>query len=851
MEPAPPVTGLRLKAIRLAAVSGTVLSQFLSPFALAQSASPVAMNADMVMDTAPLVVGVGALIFGMIAVVWGLRARRRSARNQEQAQNQIARMRANLDSYEAALSCMPEVSILWRHSDPPQMFGRTEILGARNMALAGVLDFGNWLAPPDAARLDVAVRDLLSGGQNFSIRLKTLSGFILQAQGEAAGETAVVRLYSPVRADTADSSSGNGLQQAAGTPFIAHQVIHELLSALKFPAWVRDQNDTIVFANRPYLDLAARLGIPARKDNPFPEIFPVHEKRAREQFGKENARTARIRIDRKEVGGHEAATGDRELVLCRLAGGVTGFLFDLDQHDAAGTSLREEAGSFDIARMMDAVTSPMAVFDGDARLKQFNGAYRALFGFDENWLVPGLHEREIIDHLRREGKLPAVADYRKWRSEHLKSYGLKETRNEIWNLPDGRTLKVTATPETGAGGVIYAFEDISEQLKLQSANNEMLYVQRETINALNEAVAVFSTDGRLRLHNPRLSSIWKLPMNQLGSTPHIDRIAQACGKAIPEDGEEIWQRLKRAVIDLDPARVDQNGRIRRRDGTLIDYAIVRLPDGQTMLTFNDVTKSANYENILRERNEALVTADRLKDAFVQNVSYELRSPLTSIIGFADLLASDNLGPLTEQQRAYANYIRASSASLGTLIDGILDLTNVNAGIARLELDELDIASLIRQAEAGFAATLVGAQGARALDLDVVLPDPLPRFVADGNRIVQILYNLLSNAAKFSEPGSRVRLVVQDNGEWIRFIVEDEGVGLTREIQDALARDSQATALKGLQREAGIGLSIVKAFVELHGGTLSMQANEPRGTRVIVNLPADASARLGQDASTRA
>src|SRR5690606_28319065 len=167
--------------------------------------------------------------------------------------------------------------------------------------------------------------------------------------------------------------------------------------------------------------------------------------------------------------------------------------------------------------------------------------------------------------------------------------------------------------------------------------------------------------------------------------------------------------------------------------------------------------SANYERVLKERNEALIAADRLKDTFVQNVSYELRSPLTNIIGFADLLASEQVGPLSDKQRAYTDYIRASSANLGLLIDNILDLATVDAGIAQLNPEVLDIPALIDKARAGLAATFTG--GEKPVDIEVTIEDGLPRFVADGTRIVQVLYNLLSNAARFSDPGSLVRVKV--------------------------------------------------------------------------------------------
>jgi signal transduction histidine kinase len=253
-----------------------------------------------------------------------------------------------------------------------------------------------------------------------------------------------------------------------------------------------------------------------------------------------------------------------------------------------------------------------------------------------------------------------------------------------------------------------------------------------------------------------------------------------------------------------------------------------------MMTFLDVTESANYNRVLKERNDALVTADKLKDAFVQNVSYELRSPLTNIIGFADLLASNEVGTLNERQRSYTDYIRASSVTLGVLIDNILDLATVDAGIAELRPELQDVAGLVEKARAGLAATFPQISGEKPLNVVIDVPEHLPPFLSDGTRIVQVLYNLLSNAARFSEPGGEIRLSVAARADRMLFIVEDEGPGMSEEMQAAMTESIETAS--GRQRGAGLGLAIVRSFVNLHGGTITIENRKPRGTRVIVNLP---------------
>ena len=807
----------------------------LSSLAYAQSNNFDAIDANMAMDSAPLIIGAGALAFSIVAMVWLARARKANSQTQETGSRQVAQLRAKLDEYEELLSCMPEVTLLWQHKRNPQLFGKPQFLSNQSMGLVELLNYESWLVSTDAIKLATGVKLLHGEGRDFSISVRTKTNQTVRAVGRASGDGIIVRLRNataPAPGLTMDAPTGE-IDDDMIAPQAPADILENLSAAfsmLNEPAWIRIGNGALVFANRAYFDLCTKLNISIANDA-IPEVFSAVQ--VQQQI-------LALSDAKKPIIVNTSLAGSSDVKSVRLSS-LKNFSMGMISQDQSNSQQTHSANN--LGQVLNAMGNPIAIFDKDGRLSQFNLAYQTLFDFNAKWLTPGLNEREILDDLRRRDLLPAVPDYRKWRTEHLNAYQLSQQREELWHLGDGRTLKIIAMPDTKSGGVIYGFEDISEQLRLLSSNKSMLNVQSETLNALSEGVAVFGTDGRLRLHNPRLSNIWKLPMNELGKAPHIDRIAAACGVSIPADGEEIWHRLKTNVIDLDPGRTDKTGRIQRADGRLIDYAIVRLGDSQTMLTFVDVTHSANYENVLKERNDALVTADRLKDAFVQNVSYELRSPLTSIIGFADLLASDNFGPLNEQQRAYTDYIRSSSATLGMLIDNILDLTNVDAGVAELDLREQDIGQLIEKAKAGLSATLVSSDNVPPLNLKITLPDPQPKFVADGARMVQILYNLLSNAAKFSEPGSPINLKVEENQDWLRFIIQDEGVGIPAELQNALNSDDNARNIKGLQRGAGIGLLIVKAFVELHGGSIHTQSTSKNGNQVIVNIPVDSSKQL--------
>jgi signal transduction histidine kinase len=786
--------------VGFAGIAASVATLFVATPTLAQG-----LNPTTIMGAAPLAVAIGAGAFGLIATTIIRRIIRENRAERERSALQVSALRARLDEYEALLSGSREIVIHWtERAEGPRVLGQSAALLPAGQPAEDVLVFANWLTPADADRLAQSVEALRVNGQSFETTVRAIDGRVVRAIGGLVGTGTALRLRPA----------------AAPPPSIApvatpdHQEVRQVIGALNVPAFLRDAKGRLIGVNTAWHELAKRLGRRSSDAHPA-ELLELAQ--------------------RTEGAHYELSFGEGgrfEPVEIPLETGMAGYLKPIGEGAERGMGLAH------LSAIIDALATPIAIFNATRGLVQFNRAYALLFGLDAAWLKPGLDERLILDKLRTEGKLPNEPDYQAWRARHLGSYQLRmPSELPPWHLPDGRTVQIIAAPAGPKGGVIYVFEDITDQLALKSQHRALLDVQRSTLNALSEAVAVFGTNGRLTLSNPRLSLIWKVPANLLAANPHIDQVAEAVGAAMPEDGVTIWRSLKRSIIDLNPNRSDQQGRITRADGKLVDYAIVRLPDGQTMMTFLDVTESANYQRVLKEKNEALLTADRLKDAFVQNVSYELRSPLTNIIGFADLLASGAAGDLNDKQRSYTDYIRASSVTLGVLIDNILDLATVDAGIAELRPELQDVAALVDKACTGVTATFPEIDGERAIKLKVEIAPDLPAFVADGTRVVQVLYNLLSNAARYSEPGGEVRLTVAGRPGRLTFTVEDDSVAMSEDIEAALEERADL-AVTGRQRGVGLGLAIVRAFVSLHGGTIKIEQREPRGTRVVVSLPSD-------------
>ena len=336
---------------------------------------------------------------------------------------------------------------------------------------------------------------------------------------------------------------------------------------------------------------------------------------------------------------------------------------------------------------------------------------------------------------------------------------------------------------------------------------------------------MFGSDGRLKLYNRAFSEMWELPQDLTAQHPHIDAVIRACRVLAPQD--EPWVDLRGAVAGLADLRMGMDCRMDRRDGSVLECAAQPLPDGATLLTFIDVTASVSVARALTERNEALERASRLRDEFVHHVSYELRSPLTNVIGFAQLLGDETVGTLNPRQRDYADHILRSSGALLAILNDILDLASIDTGSLELSPEMVDIRSTIDAAMRGIEDRLAEA----SLTVDIDVPADIGSFVADGKRIRQILFNLLSNAVGFSSPGQSIRILARKREDEVLFEVKDEGRGIPPEVKARIFERFESHTLGTRHRGVGLGLSIVRSFVELHGGRIDLSRPPARAPRL--------------------
>jgi len=319
------------------------------------------------------------------------------------------------------------------------------------------------------------------------------------------------------------------------------------------------------------------------------------------------------------------------------------------------------------------------------------------------------------------------------------------------------------------------------------------------------------------------------------------------------DAGRMLQVFQRAMIERND--YDMDFRIVRPDGGIrhirCEGRCEADETGDVVALFGimqDITETTQHAEALREAKEAAERAYAAKTQFLANMSHELRTPLNAIIGFSEMMQRQLLGPIgTEKYFDYINGIRQSGEHLLDLIGDILDMSKIEAGKYDLDLEDLNVAKVIRLAfhmVEGRAADSGIALSLESTNEDLVI-------VADRRALMQILLNLLSNAVKFTDSGGSVHVECVERKDMLHLKIKDTGIGIPASKLKTVTRPFEQAASHYTRHHegTGLGLSITKELTELHGGSLHIESTVGVGTIVTVKLPYDASATRRDRAAT--
>ncbi len=764
-------------------------------------------------------ISITAIFAALIAILLLIRIRSQARKKRRAQEAHIAALEEKLAETEFFANASSAIHVIWegREDAAPRLSGALPGCDGVPAGKSEVLDYESWLHPESADKLATALNALKDWGTPFNLFLQTRAGASLEADGRATGDRVALRLrdLAGKMQELADLSKACSAYEND-----AHS-LRGLLDTASEPAWLRNKDGDLIWVNRAFA-AAVEAKTPEDAVDGAIELFGAADRRRTADDIRENGKSRRVF--------HAIVRGERrtmEVTSARAACGSAGLAMDITRLDELRDEIKRHIQANE--RTLDQLESAVAIFGSDQKLQYFNAACLKLWGLEEAWLRSSPGNNEVLDRLRLAGNLPDEVDYHAWKKKQLEAFASVEPRENWWYLPDGRTLRVVSEPHA-FGGVTWLFEDVTEKHKLESRYKTLVSVQRETLDHLREGIALFGSHGRLQLFNPALADMWQLEDERLNTLPHIDQVMQWC---LPlYDQMALWGDIKAGITTVDDERTTRTWRISRNDGRVLDIFLVPLPAGSTLLAFVDETASARAEDALRQRAEALEAADKIKSAFVSHVSYQLREPLTSIIGFNQMLASETFGEMNEKQREYVDNIDKASATLKNVVNDILDLATIDAGVMQLELTKINIADALQEAGQLVKERLIRAE----LQLEIDIFDTSSTIIADGRRLKQILFNLLSNAISFSPRGSKIEMSAKRDGEFISIQVRDQGCGIDPGLEDKVFDRFEVDGKNADHRGAGLGLAIVKGFVELHDGSATLSSRSGAGTIVTCRFP---------------
>jgi len=513
--------------------------------------------------------------------------------------------------------------------------------------------------------------------------------------------------------------------------------------------------------------------------------------------------------------------------------GIAGYAVDVEDMEEISRMFR----AFRDAQrsMLDMLSAGVAQFDAKRQLVFANQPFQRIFGITPALLLNPPPFERLLDLAHDAGRVPEARDFPAWRRERAGWFSVNEPQEEAWPLPDGTHLRIVAQPVPD-GGLFVIAEDRTEQLRLSAIRDTLLRTRTATFDSLFESVAVFAPDGSMQLWNRRFADEWGLDSEFLDTHPHVEallaRIAEHLQK--PAQAKAVGDVVRAATLD----RKQTGGRrVALADGRTVEFAGVPLPDGNGLLTVLDITDSQKAEDALRERNAALLEADAVKTRFLANMSYELRTPLTSIGGFTELLQAGLGGELNQAGQEYVGAVLASVERLGEQIESLLDLSQSEAGLLPLAREDIELMPFVtgvvkeregRIRDGGLSLDLRGDKGSGSIS-------------GDRRRLARAVGHLIDNAISATPSGGRILVDVSrrrvNGSDRARVVVSDNGPGMDA-ASKARAFDGIKLSADGktVERRQGLGLPLARQLIEAHGGSLELFSEPGQGTAAIVELP---------------
>jgi PAS domain-containing protein len=503
---------------------------------------------------------ISGVIAGLIGCGWALLERMRAGRIQLRMNAELARAQSEIRFRESVISACPEAVVILG-TDRPQP---TSYRGGSALLQA-------CLTGPDASALAARLDTLMAEGTAFHTTVRTAIHSAVTIEGAVVGSKAAVFL----RIEETKADPGTDLAT--------------LLDILPMPVWIRDRNLALTWANRAFLTVA---GAPTAGEAVKSNAVLLRSERDLARAASESGDIIDTRRYAVVDGRRRAFSID---VLRLPDHHVAGVAVDVTERTQADAQIKLNADAY--ADITDNMDTAVAVFDANRKLVFHNARFAEMWRLGEDWLDAHAGLDEILDRLRETRRLPEQRDFAAWKQDHLELFNAADGRlDDTWHLPGGTSIAVKARPYA-LGGMYYLFTDVSEPIRLRASFAMLAQIQRATLDAVEDGMAIFGPDGRLKMHNTAFAALWQLPEPDLSGEPHLARLSDLCAERTGRDG--VWNLIAAGVHSTDPARFSEWSKVKRADGRMLSLALTRLPLGATLVTFVDQTDMSRFREALK------------------------------------------------------------------------------------------------------------------------------------------------------------------------------------------------------------------------------------------------------------
>lgn len=692
-------------------------------------------------------------------------------------------------------------------------------------------DIVSTLQQDDAENLSFAFNRLKKNGLPFEAEVSTLNNKNIKIFGSKMfiGGLETVTLWCQNTTETFHLV--NDIENDLVSAQEEINSLREMLDAIPIQVWKRNNRLEIIYCNKAY---ANSLSVSPEKVilNNLPlipgAIFGQGHSLA--ETVKKSKKPQRISqfavIDgvRKKLSINELPAANDEFI---------GFALDITKMENLSSNIDKIVTANH--EVLENLSTAIAIFGEDTRLSFFNSTYQRLMKLEASWLHSKPTYGEILEERRNNRQIPEHADFQVFKKEQLALFtSITSPLQELLHLPSGKSLRVVIAPYP-LGGLIFVYEDVTDSLVLQRKNNTLLAVQKETLDHLYEGIMVFGSDNRLKIVNQAFLKIWNINDTSAEKLKgcHLSEVMDMMKTGL--DYGDDWEVFRANAISNFTDRINKTGQLTKIDNSIILFTYTPLPDGAHMHSFMDITDTYKVEQAIMEKNELLKTSQTLRFELVSGISIELREPLNSVIGFAELLLNQYFGSLNQKQLEYCKYILSSSNQLNELIGNLMEMVSIDLEEEKLNISTFPLKETLEEVVNSIS------KRAQEKNIDIIRVYEKDNLIYNGDRIriKQAIFNVLINAIQFSSPNGKVNMRLTMDTQNVKIIITDNGEKYRDPSPSRkVFQRSNSKSVNFINSDANnISMPLVRSLLEMHGGSLHTAFNDvERCTSVICSLP---------------